>query len=92
MVARRRSRQGGVIPTFLLHHRHSPTECRATFAAWKGFDTPLRKASTLGSCLQGGHELYWRVEAADAAAALAQLPPYVASRTEAIEVTEVAIP
>ena len=92
MVSRQLRRKGVGIRTFLLHHRHSPTECRATFAAWKGFDTPLRQASTLGSCLQGGHELFWRVEAADAAAALAQLPPYVASRTEAIEVTEVAIP
>jgi hypothetical protein len=92
MVADAGGRQGRLIPTFLLHHRHSPAECRATFAAWKGFDTPLRHASTLGSCPRGGHELFWQVEARDAASALGQLPPYVASRTEAIEVTEVAIP
>jgi hypothetical protein len=77
---------------FLLHHRHAPAECRAVFASWKGFDSPLRHASTLGSCPQGGHELFWRVCASDADAALAQLPPYVASRTEAVEVTEVPIP
>ena len=92
MVGSGRRRHPRSIPTFLLNHRHSPDECRATFAAWKGFATPLRHASTLGSCPRGGHELFWRVEAKDAADALAQLPPYVASRTEAIEVTEVAIP
>lgn len=77
---------------FLLHHRHAPAECRAVFASWKGFDSPLRHAPTLGSCPQGGHQLFWRVYADDADAALAQLPPYVASRTEVVQVTEVPIP
>lgn len=78
--------------TFLLRHHHEPTECRAAFAAWTGFDSPLREGTALGSCPQGGHELFWSVVAADVEAALAQLPPYVASRTDAIEVSEVSIP
>jgi len=92
MVAPTAPREASAIPTFLLHHRHAPAECRATFAAWKGFDSPLRQTSTFSSCPQGGHELYWRVEAADPAAARAQLPPFLASRTEVVEVSEVEIP
>jgi hypothetical protein len=44
------------------------------------------------TCLDGGHGLYWTVEATDEAAALTLLPPYVADRTAAIQVREVAIP
>ena len=62
------------------------------FAAWKGARSPLRHTATLGSCATGGHQLWWTVEVADAAAALALLPPYVASRTEAVEVTDIPIP
>lgn len=80
------------MPTYVLHHRHSPEECRVAFAAWKGFESPLRGRLTLASCQQGGHELWWTVEADDEEAALAQLPPYVAGRTQAIEVSEVAVP
>jgi hypothetical protein len=36
--------------------------------------------------------VWWIVEAADSAAALSQLPPYVAERTVAEEVREVPIP
>jgi hypothetical protein len=86
------AREPPAIRTFLLCHRHAPAECRAAFAAWKGFDSPLRRISTMGSCPQGGHELFWRVQAADGESALAQLPPYLASRTNVVEVTEVAIP
>jgi hypothetical protein len=78
--------------TFLLCHRHGPEECRFAFAAWKGFDSPLRHTPTLGSCNRGGHGLWWRVEAAAPEDALAQLPPYVAKRTEVVAVSEVAIP
>jgi len=92
MVGSASARQARSIPTFLLHHRHAPAECRATFAAWKGFDSPLRQTSTLGSCPQGGHQLYWRVQAANSASALAQLPPFIAGRTEVVEVSEVEIP
>jgi hypothetical protein len=36
--------------------------------------------------------VWWTVEANDERAALAQLPGYVAERTDAIEVAEVPIP
>jgi hypothetical protein len=36
--------------------------------------------------------MWWTVEARDCGAALAQLPPYVATRTVADEVREVRLP
>jgi uncharacterized membrane protein YdfJ with MMPL/SSD domain len=36
--------------------------------------------------------IWWRVEAPDLAAALSLVPPYVAERTEPIEVRDVEIP
>ena len=80
------------MPLFLLHHRHEPAECQAAFAAWAGFESPLRHAPVLSTCLAGEHRLWWRVEATDRRRALAQLPPFVASRTEAIAVREVHVP
>ena len=80
------------IATFHLVHQHEPDACRAAFAAWKGFCSPLRGGTTLASCHQGGHELFWTVEAASAEAALALLPPFVAERTRAIEVAEEHVP
>jgi hypothetical protein len=80
------------MPLFLLHHQHAPAECAAAFAAWLGFDSPLRGEAAASTCLQGGHALWWRVEAADRQGALALLPPYVAVRTEAIQVRDVPIP
>jgi hypothetical protein len=77
---------------FLLHHRHRPEECRVVFAAWKGFESPLRNGTTMGSCLSGGHEIWWELRAHTAGEALARLPPYVAARTEAIRVDDVRIP
>jgi hypothetical protein len=78
--------------SFLLRHQHAPHECAAAFAAWKGFESRLRRHSALSTCLTGGHQLWWRVEAADRPAALALLPGFVAARTEALEVREVLIP
>jgi hypothetical protein len=78
--------------TFLLSHRHEPADCRFVFAAWQGFESPLRRSHALGSCASGGHRLWWSVEAEDAGSALGQLPPFVAERTEAQEVGEVLIP
>jgi hypothetical protein len=78
--------------TFLLCHTHQAGECRFAYAAWKGFDSPLRHRPALGTCANGGHRLWWRVEAHDSGAALAQLPGFVADRTEAVEVGEVPIP
>lgn len=80
------------MPTFLLCHRHAPEECRFAFAAWRGYDSPLRHARALSSCLSGDHALWWVVSAGDAAAALDQLPAFVSRRAEAIAVSEVPIP
>jgi hypothetical protein len=78
--------------TFVLSHRHRPQECRIAIAAWRGYDSPLRDGRPLGSCISGGHGMWWIVEATDSVAALAQLPPYVAERTTADEVREVPLP
>jgi len=62
------------------------------YAAWSGFDSPLRQHGALASCASGGHRLFWTVETEDAESALAQLPPFVAERTDVSEVREVTIP
>jgi len=84
------------VSTYLLEHSHRPQECRAAFAAWHGFDSPLRRraASVTCSVEEGGgsHRIWWRVEASDRSAALAQLPDFVAERTAVTEVREVPIP
>jgi hypothetical protein len=85
------------MPTFMLDHRHLPHECRVVFASWRGFESPLRRDAALSSCAEGGseaaeHRIWWRVEAVDAAEALAMLPPYVAERTEISPISEVPIP
>jgi hypothetical protein len=80
------------MPRFLLHHRHEASECAASFAAWKGVSSPLRHRVTIASCAQGGHEIWWELEAASDQDALGHLPRYVAERTEAIEIGEVEIP
>ncbi len=83
---------------FVLTHRHAATDCRIAFAAWKGFESPLRHASALASCPRqpvtdpGEHLLIWTIEADDEAHALALLPQWLAERTEARAVGEVAIP
>jgi hypothetical protein len=84
------------MPRFMLTHRHGSEECRVAFASWRGFDSPLRHAGTFGSCLlvngTAEHEIWWSVDAPNAEAALAQLPTYVAERTDATEIGEVSIP
>jgi hypothetical protein len=80
------------MPNFLLQHRHAAAECAAAFAAWRGFESPLRHHDAPSTCLAGGHSVWWRVEAADHRAALAFLPAYVAARTEAVAVRDVRIP
>jgi len=77
--------------TFMLCHRHESRECRVAFAAWRGFASPLRRALAASSCRQGGHEIWWRVQAADVDAAMALLPGFVAERTEAVEIRDVAM-
>ena len=77
---------------FMLHHRHDPEECPSAYAAWKGFESPLRGQQTLSSCRLGGHEIWWEVDAADETAALDRLPVFVGERTVAIRVNKVEIP
>ena len=80
------------MPLFLLHHQHAPDECAAAFAAWRGFESPLRHRPTASTCLAGGHALWWHVEATDPAQALELLPRFVARRTHPIQIREVQIP
>jgi hypothetical protein len=77
---------------YLLHHKHEHHECGAVFAGFRGFRSPLRHASTLGSCSFGDHAIWWTVEAESEEQALELLPFFVAERTTAIPVGEVAIP
>jgi hypothetical protein len=80
----------------MLVHTHRPSECRVAFAAWRGFDSPLRHAATAGSCAQYGsatpHRIWWAIDAADEQAAYAHLPPWVAERTVAERVSQLEIP
>jgi hypothetical protein len=80
------------MPRYLLHHRHLPHECGATFASFKGHDSPLRHRPTMASCLFGGHEIWWDVTAGSSHGALALLPSYVATRTEVVSIAAVEIP
>jgi hypothetical protein len=80
------------MPRYLLHHRHEPEECGVVFAAFKGHESPLRRQATVASCRSGGHAIWWTVESASEAEALALLPFYVAESTTATRVGEVWIP
>jgi len=85
------------VATFMLDHRHPPDECSVVFAAWRGFESPLRRDAAYSSCAAGNggnehHRIWWTVDAVDARAALAMLPPFVAERTEASAIGEVRIP
>jgi hypothetical protein len=82
---------------FMLDHRHQRHECAVAFAAWRGFDSPLRHDAAFSSCAADNaagdqHRIWWTVDAVDARAALGMLPPYVAERTEVNTVSEVRIP
>jgi hypothetical protein len=77
---------------YLLYHRHQASECGVVFAAFAGFESPLRRRGALASCLSGGHSIWWTVDAASEQSALALLPFYVAARTTAVPVSEVRIP
>jgi hypothetical protein len=80
------------MPKYVLSHCHQPQECAIAVAAWKGYASPLRHGRPLGSCANGGHHLWWVVEARDERHALSLLPHYVARRTVAEEVREVPLP
>lgn len=83
---------------FALHHRHALRECPVAYAAWRGFDSPLRREPTLATCGSDSrddgdqHLLLWTVDAETEEAALALLPPWLAERTEVRAVEEVSIP
>jgi hypothetical protein len=77
---------------FLLHNHHAADDCGVVFAAFRGFASPLRHTEALVSCRSGGHEIWWRVAAEDEAAALRQLPRYVATNSTATQVVPVAVP
>ena len=62
------------------------------FASFNAFDSPLRHRLTMASCDFGTHRIWWDVEATTAAAALAQLPRYVAERTTAIRIRDIRTP
>ena len=76
----------------MLDHSHMAAECGAVFAAFRAFDSPLRRTATLASCHYGGHRIWWQVDAADEDAALGQLPRYVAERTTATRVRPTEVP
>ena len=77
---------------YVLEHRHEAEECGVVFASFRGHDSPLRRRPTLASCRSGGHAIWWTVEAASEAEAVALLPAYVAERTTAARVSAVEIP
>jgi hypothetical protein len=77
---------------YLLHVEHAAADCAAAFAAWSGFDSPLRHRPAASTCLGDGHAVCWRVVTASAAAALALLPRYVRARTSVTAVRDFEIP
>jgi len=77
---------------FLLSHSHRESECETAFAAWADVNSPLRGEVAAAGCAHGDHRVFWWAEAADAEAALALLPDYVAARTLAIPVRDVVTP
>ena len=80
------------MPQYVLYHRHEPHECGVVFASFKEHHPSLRQTSALASCRSGEHAIWWTVDAASEAEALALLPFYVAERTSATRVNEVALP
>ena len=77
---------------YLIHHRHAAEECGVAFASFRGHESSLRHRAALSSCDSGGHAIWWVVNAATEADALALLPFFVAERSSATAVTEVEIP
>ena len=77
---------------FLLHHHHAPEECGAAYASFKGGSSPLRRQAALASCGEGGHAMWWTVEAPTETEALGLLPYFVVERTTPTQVARVDIP
>ena len=85
-------RESRAVPRFLIEHRHDPHECGVVFASFKGFANPLRGRRTAATCADGGHAIWWCVEAVDEEQALRLVPSYVAARATATRIGEVRIP
>jgi hypothetical protein len=79
------------MPCYLVHHRHDPGDCSVAFS-FKGHPSPLRRRTTVASCLFGGHMIWWLVDAAGPEEALELLPFFVAQSSTAVEVRDVRIP
>ena len=77
---------------YLLHHRHQARECGIVFTSFKGHQSPLRHHTALASCPDGGHEIWWTVQAETETDAIRLLPFYIAQRTTITRVSEVQIP
>jgi hypothetical protein len=77
---------------FLLIHRHAPEQCASAWAAWNGHVSPLHGSDVSCTCVQGGHTVWWDVEAASAEAALGLLPEYVARSTRVVPIRRVVTP
>jgi hypothetical protein len=92
MSARTTSAKLVDVPDFLLHNQHAADDCGVVFSAFRGFASPLRHTEALVSCRTGGHEIWWRAAAKDEAAALDQLPRYVATNSTATRVSTIAVP
>ena len=82
----------GHMAPFRLVHRHDAHECPAVYAAWKGFDSPLRGLIATSSCKWGDHQIWWDLDVVDEAEAIAYLPRYIAERSVALRIGEVVIP
>ena len=67
-------------------------ECGAAYASFKGGTSPLRHQAALASCGDGGHAMWWTVEAANETEALGLLPYFVVERTTATKVAQIDIP
>jgi len=84
------------VPRYLLAHTHEPADCAVAFAAWRGYESPLRHELASASCSTNGdgrtHRIWWELEASTGHEALAQLPPWVAERTEVNQIGDVTIP
>ena len=79
----------GGMNQYTLYHRHAAGDGAASFAAWNGFHSSLRRGAARSTCAFGGHKIWWAVTAESERSALANLPTYVAGRTLAVRVADV---
>ena len=92
MSGRPRDGKVGHMPRYLLHHHHEPNECGVVFAAFRGFDSPLRHSARWLPAVPAAIRSGGRSTPASEANALALLPFYVAERTTAVPSARSQIP